>query len=69
MAGLSGEEWAKVKASIERYQGAVRALGNIGENRVTYFEDSPTKSAECQRRWQELNDAGVALTATVDALT
>lgn len=68
MAGLSGAEWSAVKHAVRRYQGAVKALGEFSENRVTYFEDSPSKNAECQRRWQELNDAGAALTTTIDNL-
>lgn len=48
----------RLKAALIRYKAAVRALGEIGPNRVTYFEESVVKSAEAQRRWKELNDAG-----------
>jgi hypothetical protein len=68
MAGLSGDEWALVKVSVHRYQSALRALGEISENRVTYYEDSPTKNPECQRRWKELNDAGVILSSIMVSL-
>lgn len=70
MAGLSGDEWARTRDAIRRYQSAVKSLGEIDPAaKITYFEASPTKSAECQKRWQELNDAGRSLTEIVAELS
>lgn len=39
----------------------VQAVNRLGERDglLTYFEHDVTKNAEAQRRWKELNDAGV----------
>lgn len=55
------DDLVALKAAARRYLEAVRSLGELSLNRVTYFEESVIKSAEAQQRWQELNDAGVKL--------
>jgi hypothetical protein len=39
----------------------VQAVNRLGERdgKLTYFEHDVTKNSEAQRRWKELNDAGV----------
>jgi hypothetical protein len=40
----------------------LESIAKLGEfepaSKLTYFEESPTKNGECQKRWLELNDAG-----------
>ena len=44
-------------AAIKRLIAANEALGAFSENAVTYYEESPTRNAECQKRWFELHGA------------
>lgn len=60
--------------AARRYMLAVKRLGEqSGYNRLTFFEAPISKmpndelGMEAVRRWQELNNAGKALTAAVDA--
>jgi hypothetical protein len=48
---------APERSALRRLHRAVRALGKIGSNNVTLFEDSPSKSQEAFEAWTELNAA------------
>lgn len=41
-----------------RLLDAIAALGQFTPEKITYFEASPTKDAECHSRWVELDAAG-----------
>lgn len=47
-----------LECSALRLIMAVQKLGEMTPAKITYFEASPTKDAECEKRWRELNDAG-----------
>lgn len=57
----SYDEWKSralgSRVALHRLHLAVRALGKIGSNNVTLFEDSPLKSQEAYEAWTELNAA------------
>jgi hypothetical protein len=45
--------------SALRLLDAISALGQfVPQEKITYFEASPSRNGEALRRWQELNDAG-----------
>jgi hypothetical protein len=46
-----------MREALDRLHKAVKALGRIGSNNVTLFEDSPLKSQEAYEAWTELNGA------------
>ncbi len=48
---------AQLRAALSRLHSSVLLLAARGNDGLTYFEGSPTKDDERQRRWQELNDA------------
>ena len=48
-------------AAAHAYMAAVKALGETSENKLTYFEASPTNDSECLARWQALDATGKAL--------
>lgn len=59
-------------------QGLVNALAALAEtipgpggsrpmHPIAYFEGSPTKDAECQKRWKELNDYVSLVKTTLEA--
>lgn len=54
--------------ALKRYQSAIRALGERGPNRVTYFEGNVVRDGEAQVRWQELDAAGKQAAAALEAL-
>jgi len=43
--------------AVKRLIAANEALGEISANRVTYYEESPTKDEGCYKRWMELHAA------------
>lgn len=45
--------------ALRRMVQAVNKLGEFNADQITYFEADVTKDSEAQRRWKELNDAGV----------
>jgi len=47
----------KLSKSLLRLIAANNSLVEISENRLTYYEESPTKNKECYDRWVELNFA------------
>jgi hypothetical protein len=58
----------KLIVAAERYMEAVRSLGEDAGNKRTFFEApllTNPNGEEAIRRWRELNDAGVALSAAV----
>lgn len=56
-----------LRAAAKVYMGCVHALAEIVPNeKITYFEASPTKNEECFNRWLALNEAGKVLAAAIE---
>lgn len=61
---------AEIRTAALRLISAIEQLGEIHEyngKRITYFEGSPTKNAECFKRWTALNHAIVDARAAMEA--
>ena len=47
----------KIQRALLRLVAANNDLADKSENRITYYEESPTENKECYLRWVELNNA------------
>lgn len=63
---LPGDAASKLRDALRCLHHAVRDLGEHDpDSKLTYFEESPTKNAECHWRWVQLSEAQQA---AIDAL-